>query len=179
MARRRSSIRNLPDELRKEVDRLLGDGRYTIVQVTEHLRELGADVSRSAVHRYSQSFEEVTHEMRLVREMSAALGKELEDVADGDGTRLLVESLQALILRSRMELAKGDKLDPEAVSYLSRSLKDLGSAMKSSVDVEMKIRDRVAKEAAKVASATATEKGLSAETVNLIKERILGIAKRS
>lgn len=178
MARRKSSIRSLPDDLRKEVDRLLREDRFTLVQVTEHLRALGADVSKSAVHRYSQSFEEVAHEMRLVREMSAALGKELDEVADGDATRLLVESLQALILRSRMELAKGEELDPEAVMLLAKALKDLGAAMKTSVDVEFKIRDRVAREAAKVAASTAKEKGLSADTVDLIKERILGIAKR-
>lgn len=175
---RKSSIRLLPDELRTELDRLLADGRHTIAEVTAHLRGLGAGVSRSAVHRYSQDFEKVAQDIRLAREMAQAIGRELEAVPDGDSGRLAIESLQALLLRARMQLASGDELDVAALAQLSRAAKDLQSALKSNVDVELKVRERAAREAADAAEQVAVEQGLSAGTVDAIKERILGIAKR-
>jgi hypothetical protein len=175
---RKSSIRMLPDDLRKEIDRLLSDGRFTIAQVAEHMRSLGADVSKSAVHRYSQDFERVAQDIRLAREMAQAIGRELEAVPDGDSGRLAIESLQALLLRARMQLASGDELDVNALAQLSRAAKDLQSALKSNVDVEIKVRERAAKDAADAAEQVAVEQGLSSTTVDAIKERILGIAKR-
>jgi hypothetical protein len=180
MARRsRSSIRQLPDELRKEVDRLLADGRHTIRDVTQHLRSLGADVSKSAVHRYSQDFEQVAADIRLTREMAVAIGRELSDVPEGDSGRLVIESLQALLLRARKQLADTDTLDVPHLAALSRAAKDLQTALKSSVDTEIKVRERAARDAAKAAEEVATEQGLSAPTVEAIKARILGITTRA
>lgn len=177
MPRKKSSIHKLPEELRSELDRLLGDPSLTLIQITEHMRKLGAGVSKSAVHRYSQDLERVTQDIRLTREMARAVGRELEDLDGGDSTQLLVESLQALLLRARMQLAESGELDPEQVSFLARSVKDLQTAQKSSVDMRLKLRQQVAKEAAKAAEETAVAQGLSRETVEAIKSRILGIAQ--
>jgi hypothetical protein len=175
----KSTIRKLPPELRAELDRLLADGRFTLRDVTAHMRELGADVSKSAVHRYSQNFEEVAKDIRLAREMAQAIGKELEAMPDGDSGRLAIESLQALLLRARMQIAKDDELDVDEFSSLARAAKDLQSALKSNVDVEIKIRERAAKDAARAAEKVATERGLTSETIEAIKGSILGISSRS
>lgn len=174
---RRSSIRKLPDELRREVDRLLADGRHTIKEVTAHLRTLGADVSKSAVHRYSQDFERVASDIRIAREMAVAIGRELEAVPDGDSGRLAIESLQALLLRARMQLAEEEDLDMGQLAQLSKAAKDLQTALKSSVDTELKVRERTAREAAAAASKVATSEGISADTVERIKASILGVTR--
>ena len=175
----RSSIHRLPAELRKEIDRLLADGRFTIREVTAHLQELGAEVSKSAVHRYSKEFERVAKDIRLAREMAVAIGRELETMPDGDSGRLAIESLQALLLRARMQVADNDELNVKEIAELSRAAKDLSTALKSNVDVELKIRTRAAKEAAEVAEEVGRDEGLSADTVDLIKAKILGLARRS
>jgi len=174
----RSSIRKLPDELRKELDRLLNDGQFTLIQITEHMRALGADVSKSSVHRYSQDFERMAEDIRLTREMARAVGRELKDDIDGNATQMLVESMHALLLKSRMQLADSGDIDAKSVSDLAKAVKDLQTAAKSSTDMRMKLREQVAREAADVAGEMVEKQGLSAETVENIKERILGIGKR-
>jgi hypothetical protein len=176
---KRSNLRKMPEELREELDRLLRDGRHTVREVADYLRSMGVETSKSAVGRYSKNFERVAQEIRETREMARAIGKELSDVGGNDATRMLVESLHALILRARMQLGdSGDDIDPRKVSDLAKSVKDLQMALKSSVDVELKIREEAMRDAAAVVEESATQQGLSADTVAAIREKILGVAKR-
>lgn len=174
----RSNIRKLPDELRHELDRLLSDGKFTIVQITDHMRTLGAEVSKSSVHRYSQDFERMTEDIRLTREMARAVGRELKDDIDGNATQMLVESMHALLLKARMQLADSGDIDAKSVSDLAKAVKDLQVASKSNVEMRWKLREQVAREAAQAVDDVVQKQGLSAETVETIKERILGIGKR-
>lgn len=173
-----SSIKRLPPELRKELDRLLGDGRLTIREITAHMQQLGASVSKSSVGRYSQDYERVAANIRMAREMAQAIGRELDVMSDGDAGRLAIESLQATLLRVQMRLVEDDELDAKMIADLARAAKDLASGMKSSVEVEIKVRDRAAREAARAAETTARSEGLSESTVEKIKASILGIARR-
>lgn len=173
---RKSSIRKLPEELRAELDRLLRDGKHTLVEITAHLRSLGAGVSKSAVHRYSQDFEALASDIRIAREMAQAIGQELEGV-DGDAGRLAIESLQALLFRARRQLSDAGDIDIESFGLLARATKDLQAALKSNVDTELKIRERAARDAAAAAERVASEEGLSASTIDSIKASILGIAR--
>lgn len=173
----KSSIRKLPPELRKELDRLLSDGRLTLREITDHVRLLGADVSKSAVHRYSQDFERVARDIRMAREVAAAVGKDLEET-NGNVGRLAVESLQALVLRAQMQIEDEEgRINAKMLVGLSQAARDLASALKGSVETELKIRAQAAKDAAKAAAKVGAEQGLSTETIETIKERILGIAR--
>lgn len=172
---RKSSITKLPRELRTELDRLLVDGKHTIAEVVQHLQGMGGDVSWSAVQRHSVKLEDVARDIRLSREMAQAIGRELADVPDGDNGRLVIESMQALLLRARMQISSESELNVKEVAAIAAAVRDLQSALRLNVETEMKIRDRVAKEAARAAADVATERGVSAETVTAIKERILGI----
>src|SRR5437868_4546050 len=77
---KKSHLRTLAPELRDELDRLLRDGRHTIRQVTDHLRALGVQTSKSSVHEYSQEFERVMEDVRRTREFARAVGAELVEV---------------------------------------------------------------------------------------------------
>ena len=174
----RSSIRKLPEELRAVLDSLLRDDKCTIVQITDHLKTLGANVSKSAVHRYSQDFDRMADDIRLTREMARAIGRELKDDIDGNATQMLVESMHALLLKARMQLADSGDIDAKSVSDLAKAVKDLQTASKSSAEMRLKLRDQVVREAAAAVDEVSEKQGLSAETVQAIKERILGIGKR-
>lgn len=173
--KRPSSITQLDGEVRSELDRLLTEGKFTITDITKHLQRLGAPVSRSAVHRYSQHQEQIASDIRYTREMATAIGRELEDVS-GDAGRLVIESMQALLLRARMEMAEGDEIDPKSLGELTRSAKDLQHALKLNVETEVKIRERVLAQAAGAVEEVAKSEGFSAETVDMIKRKILGLA---
>jgi hypothetical protein len=108
--------------------------------------------------------------------MAQAIGRELEHV-EGDSGRMVIESLQALLLKARMQAATSGELDPAEVAYLSRAAKDLQSALKLNVDVEIKVRDRALKEGAGAAGAEAKKLGYSEEHVQRIREAVLGVGK--
>lgn len=178
----KSSVKRLEPAIRAEVDRLLADGRYTLDDVVAHLQKLGADVSRSALGRYSKEFEAVAAKMREAREMTAALSQSLEDLQDKDMGRFLTEMLHTIVYRGiAARLDAGEAVDSKDVMLLAKTLKDLAGTKTLSAELEMKIRDRVAAETAKAAAgeaeAVGRERGLSAETVEAIKARILGIRK--
>lgn len=171
--RRPSTIKALDSDLRAALDQLLADG-VTYSEITEELQRRGASVSRSAVGRYAQHQEQISQDIRMTREMAQAIGRELEDV-EGDSGRLVIESMQALLLRARMEMATSSEIDPKSLGELTRSAKDLQHALKLNVDTEVKIRERVLKEAAESVTEVAVAQGLTAETVDSIKRRILGL----
>lgn len=176
--RSRSSVKRLPDELRKAVDALLAEGKYSLDEVLAHVRSLGANVSRSALGRYSQSYEDVAKDIRLTREMATAIGKDLA-TTDGDAGRLVIESLQALLLRARTQLSEGDTLDAQELGALARAAKDLQSALRANVETELRIRQTVLRDAAEAATKAAAARGLTADTVADIKASILGVEKRA
>ena len=63
----------------------------------------------------------------------------------------------------------------EEIRALARVVKERAQAARLEQDFEAKVRERVQKETVKAVEDTAREAGLSAETVEAIKGRILGI----
>jgi hypothetical protein len=177
---RKSSITGLDPEIKAEVDRLIASGRFTIDQVVTKLRELGAEVSRSAVGRYTKDFEEVARHMREARQVAASFAQSLGDIPDNDMGRALVEMLHHMIFKMMLS-ASGENamVAPEDLMRLAKALKDAAATNKLSVDLELKIREEVEKKtkdaAAKVADKIGREKGLSADTIGAIKAQILGV----
>lgn len=173
----RSSIKKLPPGVKAELDRLLRDDRLTHRQIVEHMRGLGASVSKSAVGRYAQGYTDFLSDIRFAREALEHAGTDLADLPTLDKGRLLAESLQALIIRARMQLGEGTELDIEEVSLLARAVKDVAGALKTSVDTDLKVREKtkLLASAADAAAKAATERGLSSDTVDAIREQILGV----
>ena len=175
---RKSSLRRLPPEILQEVNRLLSEGRFTLAEILEHLRGMGVEtVSRSALGRQKQKIDRIAAKLRQSREMTETLVKEIgPSVVEGQQGRLLVQTLRDLVfdhLAARVE--EGDVDDPKALMALARTLKDMAQANRLDRDFETKVRERVQKETVKAVEDSAREAGLSAETVEAIKGRILGI----
>ncbi len=175
---RKSSLRRLPPEILQEVNRLLSEGRFTLTEILAHLRGMGVEtVSLSALGRQKQRIDKVAAKLRQSREMTEALVREIgPSVVEGQQGRLLVQTLRDLVfdhLATRVE--EGDVDDPKALMALARTLKDMAQATRLAQDFETKVRERVQKETVKAVEDSAREAGLSAETVEAIKGRILGI----
>lgn len=175
----RSKVKQLPAEIREAIHKLL-DGGQTLDAIVEHLNSLGAQVSRSALGRYSQEYQEVAAKLREAREITSTFAAQLQDMPNDMG-RVTTELLQTLVFKVLMKQAKGEDPDVSAgeLMFLAKAIKDMASASKTSADMEMKIRDRAREEAlrdaAKAVDTAAKEKGLSAETVQTIKAKILGV----
>ncbi len=175
---RKSSLRRLPPEILQEVNRLLSEGRFTLAEILEHLRGMGVEtVSRSALGRQKQKIDRIAAKLRQSREMTETLVKEIgPSVVEGQQGRLLVQTLRDLVfdhLAARGE--EGDLGDPKSLMALARTLKDMAQANRLDQDFETKVRERIQKETVKAVEDVTREAGLSAETVEAIKSRILGV----
>lgn len=177
-AHRRRPLRQLPDELRIVLDRLLSDDKLTISEITDRLKGHGAEVSRSAVGRYAQTHERVAADIRATRMMAEAIGQDLADVK-GDSGRLIIESLQALLMRARMQLAEGEEISAEDLGRLSRAAKDLQQALRHNVEAQIRVREQALQDAAAAIEKGSAEDGISSELVDLIKARILGVKEKA
>lgn len=148
---RHSKVEKLPKELRAEVDRLLM-ARHSLDEIVAHLRKLGDEtVSRSALGRYKQSFDQVAAKLRESREVVDALVSEIgPDATEGKHGRLLVEVLRKLVFDHLTGCLTGDDGEPpnaQEFFFLAKALKEMSQSTRLDQDFESKIREQVRKEA--------------------------------
>lgn len=184
---RPSSIDQLEPEIREEIGRLRGHG-HTLDEILAALRELGAEeISRSALGRHVKNMEQIGAKLRHSRNIAEALVRQLGDAPASRSAQLNIELLHSVILD--LNLASEEKADadglaalrgnPEGIMLLAKAIDHLTKSSKADIDNQKAIEERVEKRInAKNAVAikdVAKEKGLSQETVDAIRARILGV----
>jgi len=173
-----STVEQLPSEILDEINRSLNDRTQTQTEILERANAQGANISVGAMNRHSQRQAKIAENLRFAREASKNVFKDLEDV-DGDAGRLVLESVQSLLLESYMQFADSDDATPKDLVNLSAAAKNIQHGLKLNAETKQKIREEARKEAlhdaAEQAEKTATSKGMSATTVDAIKRDILGI----
>lgn len=179
----KSSITRLPKELRQLLETMLVDGRLTLDQIMQALKDADAGVSRSAVGRYAKSQEKVIQNLRRMRELGEGWGKEFGDQSTTKTVRTLIELLQSYIfeiLMARADLADGgEPMSTKEINQLSQALHKQILGVKAALETEITIRkdqeERTKAAAVKAAETVAKEKGLSTDTIEAIKAQILGV----
>ncbi|MAI62428.1 MAG: hypothetical protein CBB87_08130 [Micavibrio sp. TMED27] len=175
----RSKISTFPDEIKELIQELLRNGK-SINSITEKLRELDYDVSKSSVGRYTKKLSEVIGRYKEIHQFAAAMGSRLEDQSSGEIARMNAQLLQGSLFKIMMGDGENEvTLDAKEAMQLASSLEKLSKAQKLDADRELKIREEVRKEALKEATeiveTTVKEKGLSADMVKELKEKFLGV----
>ena len=169
---RRSSIDRLPPQIREEADAALKRGA-TIEEIVELLQGLGADVSRSAVGRYSKRYRDLADRTREITAISKAFASEFGDADDKRAT-LPIQLLHTLITRVVMKLGAGEEVDisPMDLHFIARAVKDGAGAAKTDVDRIAKIKEEARKEAfaeaQRVVKETGRRAGATEETIAAI-----------
>lgn len=179
----RSAIETeLAPEDKAEFDRLLATGRLTLDGLVTWLAGKGYEISRSSVHRYRKRFDQVAERLRQSRAMTQALARELGDAAaQGQQGRMLVEMARTLIFDMMASLGPDQELGPKEIAMLGKGLAEVAKAARYDQDFEMKVREQVAREAAKRLDAAeaearaAGEKGLSPERLAQLRRDFLGV----
>jgi len=182
----RSTIEQLPPEQRARVDALCVDKSLTLTELRERLTEEIGDAapSRSALGRHRLKVEEVAQAMRESREAAKVLRAEMGDLTDDVQSRLNYEMLQGQLFKAQMAIMSGD-FAPENMIKEFRGMADalyrLSASRKIDADRIVRIKQEAAKETAQKAvteidAVAAKTPGLSKDTVDDIKRRILGIA---
>ncbi|RYY25227.1 MAG: DUF3486 family protein [Sphingomonadales bacterium] len=181
---RPSSIDRLNPEIKDLIGKLRIDFGWTIDEILSRLRELGqGEVSRSALGRHVKSIEEVGAQLRLARETAQALVSQVGEGNEDRITELNLELAQAGILRILTATDdEGDgqpvTLGPKEMALVTKAIQQAAGARKTNTELILRTRQEAAKAAAKAVDDFAKDKsaGLTKETVDEIKKRIMGIA---
>lgn len=123
--RRHSKIHKLPEEVVTEVNRLLTTPGITYQTITEHLKKLGHEVSKSSVGRYGKNFLTRLERLRIVKDQAKVIieeggdrpATELNEAANQMATTLIMETLM------QVENLEGSKITEilKALAALERS----------------------------------------------------------
>lgn len=169
---RRSKVIDLPIDIRQELERRLMANAFSDYEgLSAWLAEQGYELSRSAVHRYGQSFEDRVGALRLATEQARVL---CESSPDDDG--VMGEALMRLAQERMFGLLVEMEVDPEKVDItkLVRSISELSRSQVGLKQYQSKVRAQV--DAAKKALDSAAKSGgISAETRQIIERELLGI----
>lgn len=167
--RRHSRVSDdLPQEVRREVDRLLVEGNVTYDDIKAFLAEKGYDISRSAIGRYGKEFLARYQKLRILEDQSRTLVSEA-----GDGM-VLEEAASKLFAQKIVEAQLSGELD---ILELPRLVSDFAKLQSSTVARERfksEMKNRVEKTAESVEKMVKAG-GLPDDKAREIREKILGI----
>jgi hypothetical protein len=172
----------LPTALREELERKWRSGKYSLDELIAEVKAIGADVSRTGLHRHLQASEEYQKGLEAHREAQKAASQWLEKVGEdpnGDVAHLVAELVKTIASRqAAVMLNSGEIFNPMDLSLLARTVKDLFAADKSSIERELRIRqlerERIAKEVGAKVTQVKEEGGLSDDVAERIMAALTG-----
>lgn len=173
---KRSSVSSLAGVDKKWLDEALVENDFARYRELEAaLKERGYTISKSALQRYGTRFEQQLGRLKEAAEKARAVVAASPDDAD-DMSQALMRLTQAKL----MEVMECVEVDPDKVD-LGKLTLQISRLVRASVPLkkwQMEMRTKLQAETVKAAeevSKTARKAGMSDETVELIKSRILGI----
>jgi hypothetical protein len=180
----KSAVDKLPEKLRKKLIALLQDPAVTQAAIAEAINyEAGEQlISTSSVNRYAKRMKKFAEKSRQAREVTEAyLAK-----CGGDNRinlgKVINEQIRLAVYDLMIELEDikdGGEIDASGIAELlhkvSRSLNELEKAEKLNAERTEAIRKAALAEAAETVETTAKASGLSAQAVDTIKQKILGL----
>lgn len=181
---RPSSIDQLPPDIREALHALLRDPRVTQLDACQRvnalLKQEGIDqkLSKSAVNRYSQRYENVREKLVQSREVSQMLVGSLGNQPQGEIGKLLNEVIRTMAYETTMTFIDSEEtVSPKIIKELSLAIKHLEDAASVNERREREIRKQVALDAANSAEKVAKAAGFTQESIDEIRADILGLTQ--
>ncbi len=170
---KKSTVETLPKEVKEWLDRALVESNFSGYKLlAEEMKARGYEISKSAIHRYGQDFEDRLKTLKMVTEQARAVVQAAPD-EDGAVNDALVRLTQEKLFGVLMEI----DVDPETVDLakLAKAVDELG---KASVMQKLWLSEVRAKAEAAAANVETIAKkgGLSSASVEQLRREILGIA---
>ena len=181
---RQSTITSLPADILEKLQELLRDPRCTQLKATAQINAIleakGHEerVTKSAVNRYSQRFEEVGARLRQSREVAEVWVGRLGNQPQGEVGKLLNEMIRTLAFETTMQAAEGeDPVSPAMLKDLALAVQRLESAANMNQERDKKIRDEARKlafeEAANNVEETAIAQGMDKDQVHFWRQEVM------
>lgn len=173
---KRGTVNGLPPDVREWLDKALVEGNFSgYRELAAELRERGFTITKSALHRYGQGFEERLGMVKAITDQARAFVEASPDDAGVVG-EALTRAVQHKTFEVLMNLETME-MDPSKVNLaaIGKMVAALNSSSVAQKKWMTEVRERARVTAEKV-SEKARKGGMSADTVNWIKANILGIA---
>lgn len=170
---KKSTVETLPKEVKEWLDRSLVESNFSGYKLLAgEMKARGYEISKSAIHRYGQDFEERLKTLKMVTEQARAVVQAAPD-EDGAVNDALVRLTQEKLFSVLMEI----EVDPENVDLakLARAVAELGKASVLQKRWLSEVRAKAEAAAANVEK-IAKKGGLSSASVEQLRREILGIA---
>lgn len=180
---RASTIKKLPDEQRRFIEKLLRSERYTLDEILEQVHTRYPAVkapSRSALGRYSQQVTELAGRMRDIQAAGTALVTELGEDPNDRGGQLLVQAVTTLATHAALKATDEEaKVSIKEVGELARGARAVLQARKMSLAERQEIarlaREQLQAEQAEKLKDVVKAGGMTAATADMFKRQILGM----
>lgn len=170
----RSKVDQLPDGVREELEnRLLKGGFSGYRELAAWLTDQGFEISKSSLHSWGQDFEDRVGALKRITAQARAIVSESPD-NDGAVNEALIRLTQEKVFSLMMDLEVN--LDAGKLAKVTKAVADLSRAAVSQKRLATEVRKQAAEDAANNATAAGREAGLSDDTIELIRNRVLGIA---
>lgn len=130
--------------------------------------------SFSAFNRYSIRLATLTRRLEETREIAGAISKRFDAEASDDLTLIAAEAIKTLVFE--VLTAAGDAgIDPKGAMQLAAALRAAAQAQGVSTARRVKVEKEFGEKVGEAVDAAAREKGLTRETTEAIKAKILGV----
>lgn len=176
---RKSTVDKLDAGVRSHIEKRLRENRLTLDELIADLQEQFPShdkPSRSALHRYRQSFDVMVARMREQDMMARMLVEELGENPDDRAGALMVQSLTTLVSQAVFQAQTDEEVDIEDVRKLARAAKDAIQARKASLDERQQIkkiaREELLAEQKEKLAAMPVKGGVTEETKSAIREAL-------
>jgi len=147
----RSTIAELPEELRDAVDRAIREGRSTIDELVAMVNAAGHEVSRSAMGRHRKTVAERIAEFRKSQEIASLWIKQARENPDGDVGQVVSELVKLRAFELMQEVGERPEdeeegINPKLLHLMARTAKDLAlgdrhrQQMRAALEAEMRRR---------------------------------------
>ena len=178
-----SSIEQIPEALRAELQKWLRDPAITQKTATERLNELLAGhgleitISRSAVNRYARRMDKAGSKIRESREIAKMWIAELGAQPQGQVGHLLNELVRTIAFDVALKLGESDSpVPPRSLRELATAIQRLEQAATMSVKREEVIREQVKRQAAEAVRNSGKKAGVNTKTIKEIEQQVLGLS---
>lgn len=173
---KRSKVLGLPAEVKTWLDAALVENNFSQFEMlAAALKARGHEISKSALHRYGQPFQDRLATLKIATEQARAvvMATPDDDNAMNDSLiRLVQEKLFTVLVE--MNVGGEDGLSVKQLGQVSKGIADVGRASVQQKKYQQTVRERVSEVAGEVESLRGA--GASDDSIDRIKRRILGIA---
>lgn len=169
----RSKVTQLPDPIREELEQKLINSSFSGYEsLSEWLIEQGFEISKSSLHRWGSNFEDRCQALQLATQQAKAIVQSSPDDT-GDMSEALMRLMQERLFSALVDI----EVDPAKLnlSSLAKAIAPIARASIAQKKFTTEVRER-AKAVASTLDSLTKSSGLSAETADMLRKQILGIA---